>query len=164
MAQPLKLKIVTPDRPVFDGEVNGVEVPGVNGTLGILPGHLPLMTTLRPGALVVETTGGKKDVYVTTLGFAEVLPDQVTILSSTTEHISDIDVKRAEDAAARARENITKYNETITDLNKSGAGLSGDKAEDHARELHSAEAHLDIHSRALERAEARLRVHKSHHK
>src|SRR5579862_1502063 len=103
MADTLQLQIVTPDKRLVSDDVEQVEMPGLNGYLGILPGHAPLLTELGPGELSY-LQGGKTSYLAVAWGFAEVLPDKVTILADAAERPEDIDVKRAQEAKARAEE------------------------------------------------------------
>jgi len=107
MADTLKLQIVTPDKRLVDEDVEQVEMPGRNGYLGILPQHAPLITELGPGELSY-VQGGKTSYLAVSWGFAEVLPDKVTVLADAAERPEDIDVKRAQEAKTRAEEALRK--------------------------------------------------------
>jgi F-type H+-transporting ATPase subunit epsilon len=105
MADTLQLKIVTPERLMVDEAVDEVQIPGKSGYLGVLPGHAPLITELMIGEITYRHGGAT--VYISVAwGFAEVLPDRVTILALTAERAEDIDVKRAQDAKARAEQEL----------------------------------------------------------
>ncbi len=97
----LTLEIVTPDRAVTHEEVDAVEIPAADGSLGVLPGHTPLLTTLRVGLLRYRK-GEEQQFMLIAFGFAEVLPDRVTILAQVAERPEEIDAARAD--AARMRE------------------------------------------------------------
>ncbi len=103
MADTLHLQIVTPDRLLVREDVDQVQIPGKNGELGILPGHAPLITELQIGEISYRT-GATTHYLAVAWGFAEVLPDKVTILADAAERAEDIDVKRAQEAKARAEE------------------------------------------------------------
>jgi F-type H+-transporting ATPase subunit epsilon len=103
----LKLDIVTAERVVYTGEVEAVIAPGVEGQLGILPHHAPLMTTLQPGELRVRRGGGE-DILAISGGFLEVRPDRVIILADAAERAEEIDIARAEAARKRAEERLAK--------------------------------------------------------
>jgi F-type H+-transporting ATPase subunit epsilon len=107
MAPPTKLllEIVTPDRSIVREEVDEVELPGSEGYLGVLPGHTPLLTMLKVGELWYRT-GADKHYLAIAFGFAEVLPDRVTILAQIAERAQDIDIERAEAAKRRAEERL----------------------------------------------------------
>ena len=107
MSDTLQLQIVTPDKRLVSDNVEQVEMPGLNGYLGILPGHAPLLTELGPGE-ISYLQGGKTSYLAVAWGFAEVLPDEVTILADAAERPEDIDVKRAQEAKARAEEALRK--------------------------------------------------------
>jgi F-type H+-transporting ATPase subunit epsilon len=103
MALPDKihLEVVTPEKPIFSGMADSVTVPCKTGYLGILPGHAPFLGELGIGEISVHI-GNRTDCLFCSWGFVEVLPDRVIILAQTAEMASDIDVKRAEEAKARA--------------------------------------------------------------
>ncbi len=103
MADTLHLQIVTPDRLLVSEDAEQVQIPGKNGELGILPGHAPLITELQIGEISYRV-GTTTQYLAVAWGFAEVLPDKVTILADAAERAEDIDVKRAQEAKARAEE------------------------------------------------------------
>jgi len=128
MADKLQLQIVTPDKRLVHEMVEQVEMPGRTGYLGILPGHAPLLTELGPGELSYGKDG-KTSYLAVSWGFAEVLPDKVTILADAAERPEDIDVKRAQEAKARAEEELHKqdpeldYDEILKALHRAEARL-----------------------------------------
>lgn len=101
----LQLEIVTPDRSLVREEVDEVQVPGAEGYLGVLPGHTPLLATLKVGELWYRV-GQEKNYLAIARGFAEVLPDRVTILAQIAERAEDVDLARAEAAKRRAEERL----------------------------------------------------------
>jgi len=101
----IKLEIVTAERVVFSGEVDEIIAPGVEGQLGILPHHSPLMTMLQAGELVAKK-GGQDDIMAIAGGFLEVRPDRVIVLADAAERAEEIDIKRAETAKKRAEERL----------------------------------------------------------
>ena len=103
MADTLELEIVTPDKQLLREPVDGVQIPGKNGELGILPGHAPLITELTIGELSYRR-GANTHYLAVAWGFTEVLPNKVTILADTAERAEEINVKRAQEAKARAEE------------------------------------------------------------
>jgi F-type H+-transporting ATPase subunit epsilon len=103
----LQLEIVTPDRALAREEVDEVVVPGSEGELGILPGHTPLLATLKVGELWYRQ-GTEKHYLAVAFGFVEVLPDRVTILAQVAERPQDIDIERAERAKRRAEERLAQ--------------------------------------------------------
>jgi F-type H+-transporting ATPase subunit epsilon len=101
----IELQIVTPDRPIVKEQVEEVEIPGVDGYFGVLPGHTPLLAALSVGALWYRK-GQEKTYLAIAYGFAEVLPDRVTILAQLAERAEEIDLERAERARARASQRL----------------------------------------------------------
>ena len=101
----LALEIVTPDRSIVSQQVDEVELPGADGYFGVLPGHTPLLSSLQVGELWYRT-GEEKHYLAVAFGFAEVLPDRVTVLAQIAERAQDIDVARAESAKTRAEERV----------------------------------------------------------
>src|SRR4051812_18470960 len=97
----LTLEIVTPDRSLLQEDVDEVVIPGSEGELGVLPGHTPLLTTLKIGELWYRK-GSERHHLAIAFGFAEVLPDRVTVLADVGERAQEIDVQRAEQAKQRA--------------------------------------------------------------
>lgn len=103
----LTLELVTPDRAIVHEKVDEVQIPGSEGYLGVLPGHTSLLTSLQVGELWFRQ--GTETFYVSVaFGFAEVLPDRVTVLAQVAERAEDIDVQRARDAERRAREQLER--------------------------------------------------------
>ena len=103
----LRLQFVTPARAIVHDEVDEVEVPGEEGYFGVLPGHAPLLAALRTGTLWYRKGTEKKFAFIEG-GFAEVLPDHVTILAQVAERAEEIDVQRAEAAKRRAEERLAR--------------------------------------------------------
>ncbi len=101
----IKLEIVTAERIVFSGEVDEIVAPGVEGQLGILPHHAPLMTMLQAGELVAKK-GGQDEIMAIAGGFLEVRPDRVIVLADAAERAEEIDIKRAETAKKRAEDRL----------------------------------------------------------
>jgi F-type H+-transporting ATPase subunit epsilon len=101
----LDLQIVTPDRLVVREQVDEVQIPGSEGYFGVLPGHTPLLAALAVGEMWYRK-GAERTYVAIAYGFAEVLPDSVTILAQLAERADDIDVARAEAARARAQERL----------------------------------------------------------
>lgn len=118
---PLKIDIVTAEGAVLSDEVDLVLAPGVEGQLGILPHHTPLMTMLAPGELVLRK-GGEETYLSITGGFLEVRPDRVVVLADAAERAEEIDLARAEEARRRADERLAQR-ETGMDLVRAEASL-----------------------------------------
>jgi F-type H+-transporting ATPase subunit epsilon len=100
----VRLDFVSQDHMVFTGDVNEILAPGIDGELGVLPRHAPLITVLAPGEVWVKREGQDDLFFAVSGGWMEVLPNQVTILARTAERSDEIDVQRAEAARARAEE------------------------------------------------------------
>ena len=103
----LTLEIVTPDRSLVSEQVDEVYLPGSEGYFGVLPGHTPLLATLQVGEMWYRA-GQDKHFLAIAFGFAEVLPDRVTVLAQIAERSQEIDVARAESAKKRAEERIAR--------------------------------------------------------
>jgi F-type H+-transporting ATPase subunit epsilon len=108
----IELQIVTPDRLIVREQVDEVEIPGSQGYFGVLPGHTPMLSSLTVGELWYRK--GQEKVFLSIAGgFAEVLPDRVTILAQLAERAEEIDVERAEAARKRAQERLAHPNQSI---------------------------------------------------
>ena len=105
MADSFQLEIVTPDKLVVKDVAEEMQIPGKNGYLGILPGHAPLITELAVGQISYRN-GGETHYLCVAWGFAEVLPDKVTILAETAERGEDVDCERAQKAKERAEKRL----------------------------------------------------------
>ena len=103
MAETFQLDIVTPDRLLVREAASEVTIPGRSGYLGVLPGHAPLLTELGVGEIAYRNPSGVQYLAVA-WGFAEVLPNKVTILAETAERPVEIDVARAQQAKERAQQ------------------------------------------------------------
>jgi len=132
MADTFQLEIVTPEKKVVEATAEEVQIPGKNGYLGILPGHAPLVTELSVGEITFRENSTEQKLAVA-WGFAEILPNKVTILAETAERPSEINIERARQAKERAEQRLT----------------SGDTAVDVDRALdalHRAQVRLDVAS------------------
>ncbi len=99
----IRCEIVSQDRTVFEGDVDIVVLPGMDGEMGILPHHAPLLTTLKYGYIKVRNKG-VETVFTVAGGVAEIQPDIVTVLADSAENVEEIDVARAEAARKHAEE------------------------------------------------------------
>ena len=104
MSKILRLRIVSPDSVVFDGDVRSVQFMGIDGSYGILANHAPLVTATVPGALRYEDAAGQRHEMVVTDGFAEMQHNMLTMVCEAGERAEDIDVERARAAEQRARD------------------------------------------------------------
>jgi len=101
----LAFDIITAERVVYSADVDIVVAPGVEGQLGILPNHAPLMTMLQAGELIVRKDGEEEAMFVSG-GFLEMQGNRVTVLADTAERADEIDIARAEEARRRAEQRI----------------------------------------------------------
>ncbi len=128
MADNIQLEIVTPDRLVVKDSAEEIQIPGKDGYLGVRPGHAPLITELAVGEITYRTSGYTERLAVA-WGFAEVLPDKVTILAETAERAGEIDVARAEAAKRRAEDKLKSadpnidYQRILNDLQRAEVRL-----------------------------------------
>ena len=99
------LRIITPDRIFYENQVKMVEFNTTEGEIGVLPGHIPLTVIIKPGILNITEGEGDKEAALHA-GFAEILPEQVTILAEIIEWPEEIDEERAEAARGRAEERL----------------------------------------------------------
>lgn len=105
MADKLRLKIITPDSLVFDGEVEELVAPGELGEFGVLPGHVPFLSALFPGRLRFRVEGSGETVFIIHGGLADVKDDTVSVLTDLAERPEDVDVATAKaDIEAVSRE------------------------------------------------------------
>jgi len=103
----MKLEIVTPEFIAYSGEADAVILPTVDGEVGILPGHIPLVTLLEAGEIEVIRKGSREFLTIDR-GFAEVVTDQISVITEAAIDVQDIDPKAAEEAERRAREELEK--------------------------------------------------------
>ena len=106
MAGNITLEVVTPDKSVVSEEAQIVMAPGSLGEFGVLIGHTPFLTTLDVGTVRYVDSGGTEHMVFVNGGFAEALPDKVTILAESAERRKDIDLERAKEALKRAEERL----------------------------------------------------------
>jgi F-type H+-transporting ATPase subunit epsilon len=98
---PLLLEIVTPERLAYSDEVDSVQVPGIDGELGILPHHAPLLSILGVGELRIRK-GGSEEQFAISGGFVQVRPDKVVVMAETADLASEIDLEKAQEARREA--------------------------------------------------------------
>ncbi len=113
MADNIKLEIVTPEKYVISEVAQIVMAPGILGEFGVLPGHTPFLTSLQIGRVRYRDAGGNERLVFVSGGFAEALPDRVTILAESAERKEDIDYERAKAAYDRARERLETRKENV---------------------------------------------------
>lgn len=119
----LHCQILTAERSVFEDDVDMVIAPGIEGQLGILPLHVPLMTSLTYGELIIRRAGQEDEFIAIGGGFLEVGPDYVTILADSAERAEEIDISRAEAARRRAEETMAQKRADAADLARAEAAL-----------------------------------------
>jgi F-type H+-transporting ATPase subunit epsilon len=124
MAGNIRLEVVTPEKYVVDEEVQIVVAPGSLGEFGVLIGHTPFLTTLKTGVMhYTDASGAQRYVFVSG-GFAEALPDKVTVLAESAERRKDIDVNRAKAAMERAQARLAQQGKAEDiDFNRAKAAL-----------------------------------------
>ena len=110
----LKLDVVTPQKKALETAVDSVTLPGSEGELGILPDHIPLLTTLDTG-IVSYSNGSQKQILVVHWGYAQVEGERVTILAELAESVSEIDMDRAKLAESKARDILSKIDMSSSD-------------------------------------------------
>ena len=110
----LSLEILTPQRKVLEAQTEWVTLPGSEGEMGILPEHIPLMTTLETGIVTYAWEQGNQSLAVH-WGYAQVEKNRVTVLAELAESVEDIDVERARDAEIRAKEELSQINLSADD-------------------------------------------------
>ena len=109
MADTFQLEIVTPEKMVVRDSAEELQIPGRNGYVGILPHHAPLITELGAGEFSYRSDG-QTHRFSVAWGFAEVLPDRVTVLAETVERAGEINVSRAQDDLRQAEESLKSAN------------------------------------------------------
>ena len=133
---PMKVEIITAEQVVYSEDVDVLVAPGIEGELGILPQHAPLMTMLQPGEIRVRKEGGEVSMAVSG-GFLEVMANKVTILADSAERADEIDEARAQEAMRRAEERLQTHTadvdleQAVAALRRSQARLRGSAAPPH---------------------------------
>jgi len=123
MAPTLRLDIVSAEHEIFSGEATMAFATGDLGELGIVPGHTPLITSLRPGEIVATMPDGSEKVFYVNGGMLEIQPYIVTVLSDTATRAEDIDEKAAIEAKERAEQMLSEKS-TEVDFAKASAELA----------------------------------------
>ncbi|MZQ82341.1 F0F1 ATP synthase subunit epsilon [Paenibacillus sp. 5J-6] len=117
------LEIVTPERKVYAEQVNMLVAKGVEGELGILPNHIPLVTPLKISTITVKKQGSKDEIIAVNGGFMEVRKDKVVILAESAELPEQIDVDRARAAKERAEKRLAENKQDNVDFKRAEASL-----------------------------------------
>ncbi len=119
---PLSVEILTPNRLLLQDEVDELNLPGTEGYLGILPGHVAFLTNLGGGELMLRKDGQQR--YLTVFrGYMEVSDDKVTVLAEVAEDMADIDLERAGSARDRALERLRSGDAQVVDFDRASAAL-----------------------------------------
>ena len=124
MAENIRLEIVTPEQSIVSEDAQIVMAPGILGEFGVLSGHTPFMTTLKTGTIRYTDASGQERCVFVSGGFAEALPDRVSVLAESAERRCDIDLSRAEAARDRAEDRLAKDRaDEEVDFNRARAAL-----------------------------------------
>jgi F-type H+-transporting ATPase subunit epsilon len=119
---PIRLEIVTPERLVFEDDVDSVNVPGIEGELGILPHHAPLLSMLGFGELRIRR-GGAEEAFAIVGGFVQVRPDKVVVMAETADLAGEIDLEKAQEARREAERALEGGYKEGADLSAARAAL-----------------------------------------
>jgi F-type H+-transporting ATPase subunit epsilon len=122
MAENIRLEVVTPEKSVVSDDAQIVMAPGSLGEFGVLVGHTPFLTTLKIGSLKYKDESGRDRFVFVSSGFAEALPDRVTVLAESAERRKDIDPQRAKEAADRAEKRLQSEDKDV-DYTRAKAAL-----------------------------------------
>ncbi|MCS5541904.1 MAG: F0F1 ATP synthase subunit epsilon [SAR324 cluster bacterium] len=118
MANQLSLEVVTPHRTVLVEDVDSVTLPGIEGELGILPEHIPLLTTLDTGIMSYKNSSGNTQAIAVHWGYAQVEGNSVRVLAELAETADEIDIERAKDAEKKAKDILFSETSSTIDLEK----------------------------------------------
>ena len=119
---PIQLEIVTPEKQAYDDEVDAVVLPGIEGELGVLPHHAPLVTTLGVGELRIRK-GGETETFAIAGGFLQVRPDKVVVMAEMADMASEIDLEKAQEARREAEKALESGFEEPANLAAARAAL-----------------------------------------
>jgi F-type H+-transporting ATPase subunit epsilon len=123
MAKNIKLEVVTPEKSIVSEEAQIVMAPGADGEFGVLIGHTPFLTTLKTGTVHYTAADGKERFVFVSGGFAEALPDKVTVLAESAERRRDIDADRAKAAMERAQSRLDREQDENIDFLRAKVAL-----------------------------------------
>ncbi len=123
MSKPFPLMVLTPEREFYSGQAVYVSVNTIAGSIGVMAGHVPMVSALDVGTLVIEPTEGTSRTAFHSEGFIEVRPDGVYILAQACEWPEEIDEKRALEAEQRAKERMARPEEDLTTMSHSKVAL-----------------------------------------
>lgn len=123
MSTQVRLKIITPDRIIYDEDVEMVIARGIEGEIGILFDHTPMVTLIPKSVLKIKKGKGFYPIAVSGGGFLEVIPNQITVLADSAEKHEEIDVDRAEQAKRRAEERLMQEEDAKIEVNRAREAL-----------------------------------------
>lgn len=126
MAAPFPLQMIAPDHAVFNGQAEMVEIPGTDGDFGVLAGHAPFFSMIRPGVITIHAGGGAKERFFVSAGYADVSPEGTTILSSDVMKLSAV---TSELAAAEKQAALDAANLADTEAERVAAAKKLERAE-----------------------------------
>jgi len=130
MAKTLYLEIVAPDKRVFQGDVQGIRAPGIQGSFEVLHNHAPMIAAIGIGPFFVTLPSGDRITFATSGGFLEVIGNVATVLVESVEPATDIDLERARAAEERAR---ARLSESTSDLDRKRAEQALERARNRLR-------------------------------
>jgi len=113
MAMTVNLNVVSAEESLFSGSIESLQITGSEGELGIMPGHAPLLTSLKPGMARIVKKGGKEEVIYLSGGMLEVQPNHVTVLADIAVRSDDLDEQVAEEAKQRAEERLNAHGDDV---------------------------------------------------
>lgn len=128
-AMTVHLNVVSAEEELFSGRIESLQITGSEGELGIMPGHAPLLTSLKPGMARIVKQHGEEEVIYLSGGMLEVQPNNVTVLADVATRVADLDEQAAEEAKKRAEEHINassgdvNYAEAASELARAVAQL-----------------------------------------
>ncbi len=131
MSELFRFELVSPEKLVLAADVQQVRVPGVEGDMGILPGHAPVMTSLRPGVLEVVTRSGNDKRFYVRGGFAEIDPTRLVVLAQQTIDLEELDKSHLD-------QEVKNLEEDVADAKTDGQKVKAEFALDRLRELQEA--------------------------
>lgn len=128
MINSLDAQILTPEGALFDGEVEGVRMPGAEGSFEVKPMHAPIISTLKPGLIIVRKPDGQQLKFAVSGGLVEVHDNMLNLLAEAAEPVDEIDVARAKEAKERAQERL-KESATDNSIDRDRAEKAKERAE-----------------------------------
>lgn len=109
----VNLNVVSAEEKIFSGVIESLQITGSEGELGIMPGHAPLLTSLKPGMARIVKKGGTEEILYLSGGMLEVQPNSVTVLADVATRADDLDEQAAEQAKQRAQEHLNAHGDDV---------------------------------------------------